>query len=177
MSVTVVRKLGVAASTSGPEKRVMGVDPSTKTGVAVVEGTKALHASVVKSDLIGARRMQAIAAGVGLLICEFKPDVVFIEGLAYGQYGSLVEMAQIRVLLELEFLKYGVPWYVVPPTSMKQWVTGSGRADKERIARAVRERWGFSHKKEDAMEAYALAQVGRFVLGKGAMKGVARGDV
>jgi len=61
-------------------------------------------------------------------------SVRFTRGMSYieGQKGILLSELELR----------GIPYYGLPIGTLKKWATGSGKADKKEVMRAVRDRWG-----------------------------------
>ncbi|MCX5318137.1 hypothetical protein [Streptomyces sp. NBC_00154] len=49
--------------------------------------------------------------------------------------------------------------HAVAPTSVKKFVTGSGRADKDKMLLAVYMRWQFEAPNHDVADAYTLARI------------------
>lgn len=166
----------------GQAGKVMGIDPSTKTGIVVLEGDDVLvEAWVNYPDETGLKRLQLIANYTALLAVKFQPDAIYIEGLNFNNKFTLVLLAQLRALLTDRLDKAGFRWMDVPPNTLKKWVTGSGAADKEAMWWASYFNWGreLGQCKEDVMEAYALARLGQAHLSgmdPGILKGVHNGS-
>lgn len=140
---------------------VMGIDPSTYTGVVVLKGGELATAKVVTfPDAEGIKRLQLIATSVWSLVEEYQPDQVFIEGYAYGNKFSLVLMVEIGTVIRYSLYQQGRSWWNVPPTQLKKWVTGKGTAKKKDMATFVKNRWGFTSPSDDVVDAYALARLG-----------------
>lgn len=58
--------------------------------------------------------------------------VVWIEGYSYGSTGSRIfEIGENGGILKYHLFQKGIPFKVVPPTTVKKFYTGSGRADKQ----------------------------------------------
>lgn len=170
--------MGVTAQLKVPKRIVMGVDPSTFLGYTILdEGGETTCTGVLNfPEEKSWERLQLIATAFRGLLVQYEPDEVFIEGLAYGNKFTLVLMTQIGTLVRLGMKDLGVAWWDVPPNVLKKWTTGKGSADKPAMAKAVKDRWGFKSKSDDVVDSFALAQLGRFVLGMGpgSLKGVSR---
>lgn len=151
--------------------RIMGVDPSTKTGVVVLDGDtgSVIQAAVVSfKETKAYTRLHLLEKSMKSLLIEHEPKVIVIEGYNYRNKFSLVTMVEIGTIFRLAFHSAGHRWYDVPPTTLKKITTGSGAADKDKMAVAVKQKWGFVSDSDDVVDAYALAQVGRTI----AMSGV-----
>lgn len=154
----------------------MGIDPSTKTGLVVLghEGETLAAVCVEFKEAKGFHRLQLIAKSMKSLIEEHKPDVVVVEGFAYGNRFTIVLMAQTGTIVRQALYSAGISWYDVPPTQVKKFVTGSGGADKAKMAKFVEERWGFVSKDDNIVDAYGMAQIARHIAlnGAGSLTGV-----
>src|SRR3954470_24748624 len=113
-------------------------------------------------NLTGWVRSQSIAAEVGVWL-DKKPDAVVIEGYSmqsmYRSGLTTVLLIEIGTLIRQEVYKRGVPWYVVPPKTLKQYATGKGNATKAEVKKAIKARWGFSSPSDDVCDAYVLARM------------------
>lgn len=142
--------------------RVMGIDPSTYTGLACLES----DGTLVGVKLInfpkerGLKRVQSIARAVKSIIREWKPEYIVIEGYAYSNVNTLVTLVEIGTMIRLEAYGLELPVIEVPPTVLKKQTTGKGNAKKAEMATHVFNRWGFENKSDDIIDAYALASLG-----------------
>lgn len=148
--------------------RVLGVDPGLgTTGYAVVElvcGTPALReAGVVKTKvaLDLASRLFILYSELRAVIQEFQPAVLALEGL-YSEYRfpqSALKMAHARGVVCLAAAQADVPVVDIAPGEVKNAITGSGRAGKEQVQRAVRSLFGLEKTPEppDLADAIAIA--------------------
>jgi crossover junction endodeoxyribonuclease RuvC len=60
-----------------------------------------------------------------------------------------------------------IPFIVIPPTSLKAYVTGKGNAPKELMIREVFKKWKYEADDNNDSDAYALARVAaEFVSGE-----------
>ena len=141
--------------------KILGVDPSTYTGLCLLENdqhkTKLLHFDKAR----GFERLHLIAQSFNNTVKEWSPDLVVIEGYAYGNVGSLVTLVEIGTLLRKTLYDGKISWYDAPPTLLKKFATGKGNANKAAIAIAVKQRWGFESKSDDVVDAYGLARLGQ----------------
>lgn len=92
----------------------------------------------------------------------FDTQVIALEGYAMnakfgremaGELGGLTRLLALR-----EFKKAPV---IVPPFSLKKFVTGGGPASKDQIRAAVEEKWGEKIKSHDIADAYGLARLAK----------------
>ena len=126
--------------------RWLGLDPGlNRTGYAVLERTPA-GPRLVEGGVLGsnaadplAARVAEIGAGVRELIREFRPLVVGVEQVfAHSRnYQSSLKLAHCRGAILLVAGDEGVPVVPLTPATIKVRTTGSGRADKKQMQRAV----------------------------------------
>lgn len=156
--------------------RVLGVDPSTKTGLCVVEEPeegckmprpKGELVAAARPNLTGMARARKIADQVVTFALSKKIDVVAVEGYAMGNRNSLVTLVEIGTLIRDRLWKNGFDRVVVvAPLQLKKFVLGKGKGQKDEVRLGVFKRWGFEHPSNDVVDAYALAVVGLAHLGK-----------
>lgn len=145
--------------------KILGIDPSTSTGLAVLGGDMPEHvaAKVTFASKRGMDRVQSIALAVGAFVDQHQPDFVLIEGYAYGNHNNLVPLVEIGTGIRLQLFTRKYDVIVVPPASLKKWTTDNGRASKDDMLAAVTKRWGFHSLHNDVVDAYALARYGQYL--------------
>lgn len=147
--------------------RAMGVDISTKTGIAVIDsGKKVVHASQVEfRKLTGFERAGNIAEAVRSLWSKFAPDIVVIEDYVHAS-PSIVTSVEIGTLVRFSLYMEDVePWYI-PPTTLKKFVSGSGSAKKDMMLMHIFKRWGFTASTDNIGDAVGLAMMGLCATGE-----------
>lgn len=141
--------------------RVAGLDVSTKTGLACIDSGETVGSKLITFPKArGFERVQLIANSVKNVMEEWSPGLIVIEGYGYGNTNTLVDLVEIGTGIRLGLKELGFSWWLVPPTSLKLWITGKGNAGKPQMAASVKERWGFESKSDDVIDGYALAQLG-----------------
>lgn len=145
----------------------VGIDPSTFTGLAAVgsasgpwEQTRLVRVETCR----GLRRVQLIAQQVEDWVRGLPPNgTICIEGYGYGNRFTIVGLVEIGTAIRLALLRMGIRWYDVPPTVLKAFATGKGNSKKPMVAAAVAERWGFTSKSDDVVDAYVLARMAEHI--------------
>ena len=143
--------------------RAVGIDPSTKTGVAVVsaepEGPEVLHSAEVRSPHKGLKRAIDIGEQVRVVLLKYSPDLVVIEGYGFGNAHTLATLVEVGTMIRYK-LHSVVPDYTeVAPNALKKFVTGNGNAKKDRMMLEVFKRWSFEGT-DNECDAVGLAMFG-----------------
>lgn len=156
---------------------VVGIDPSlTSAGVAILRDGQPVHVSHHGySGHNGAswqsrsRRVRWTAREVHKgAMSQGKPDLVSIEQHPSGVKISAHEFDRSALWHAIfgQFDAIGVPVVVIHPMTLKVWLTGTGRADKNVVIATVAEFW--PHQPimcSDEADALGLGLVGAFHLG------------
>jgi len=119
--------------------RILSIDQSyTSCGIVVFDDTEIIHVDrfVTKGkDKDMFQRAVIIAEEIVKVAKEFSPDLVALEGLAFGMRGSAT-----RDLAGLQFII--VAWLreinnfdvdIIAPLTVKKFATGNGRSKKEEL--------------------------------------------
>lgn len=141
--------------------RILGIDPSTYTGLCLLDGDQATTKLLNFSSYKGFKRIDLLYKSLANFVDDSNPDLAVIEGYAYGNKFSLVLMAEIGAMYRKVLFDRKVSWYTVPPTTLKKFATGKGTASKDDMKSSVIAKWGFSSEFDDIIDAYALARIGQ----------------
>jgi crossover junction endodeoxyribonuclease RuvC len=148
--------------------RIIGVDPGLEsTGYAVIDDLgreqAAIEGGVVRtkpSDPLESRLL-TIYQDIKAVLAEFLPGAMAIEDLhARYQHGrTAILMGHARGVICMAAAEAGVPVFHYQPARAKNMVTGSGKADKEQVQRAVsaRLRLDGTARNEHVADAFAVA--------------------
>jgi len=144
---------------------VLGIDPGlANTGYGVVErrGGRlvALDGGVIqtRAGVAHERRLADIHAGIEALLAEHQPDAVALEELYFGQnVRTAFAVGQARGVVMLAAGQRGVPCSSYTPQQVKGAVCGSGRAEKDQVARMVKTLLGLVEEPRPDHAADALA--------------------
>jgi Holliday junction resolvasome RuvABC endonuclease subunit len=143
---------------------VIGLDLSlTCTGVAGVGWTDHVRTKT-RSDA----RLDYLVTTIGTFIKA--ADMVVMEGPSYGHagQGGHEELAGLRCAVRLWCYRHRIPYGIVPPSSLKLYATGNGRATKGEIRSAVADRYGHHTEgagRYDEADAYVAMAMGLHHLG------------
>lgn len=141
----------------GPEKFV-GIDPSLScTGVSLVTSGSACTLRLEPKQLRGPNRLDWFYQHVRLLISSTAPDMVAIEGYAFGAQAQHHALGELGGVIRLALLHEAVPFVVAPPTVLKKFATGKGNADKAAVSKELYKRFAIDFDNNDEVDAAGLA--------------------
>jgi Holliday junction resolvasome RuvABC endonuclease subunit len=117
--------------------KVMGIDQSLNgTAVCIVDNDILVDFCVIRTDKF--KDVFSRTLTIALKICEVyenhKPDVVHIEGLAFAMRGNATRDLAGLLFTVVNVMALRHPearLILVPPTTLKKYATGSGKAKKE----------------------------------------------
>jgi len=117
---------------------VLGLDPSlTGFGVAATTGpgmVPCLYRLAPRTR--GHERLEYLRAEVRRL--AEGSDLAVIEGLSFAAKGNaLLDLAGLSYLIRHELWQMHIPYAVIAPAQLKQYMTGNGGADKIAVAMAL----------------------------------------
>lgn len=150
----------------------LGVDQSIRSsGLAVIEATgtyEPKHLGTIEpKKLKDAPRLKFIRDALQEVVRTFPIKQAALEGYSIASVNRSFDLGEVGGLVRLCLLDNGIPFIVVPPTSLKLFVTGNGQASKEQMQRAVLAKWNQNITQDDACDAYGLAHAARvFLTGK-----------
>jgi len=170
------------------DRRILGIDPGLNiTGYAVIEpgerGPRVVEAGIVRAaagrkKAALAERLRELYDSIVEVIQQLQPNVMVVEQL-YAHYQhprTAILMAHARGAILLAGSQRDLPVHSYNATQIKKTITGSGRAPKTQMQRAVQRELGLSKLPEppDVADALAVAlchyyaERNRALLGKGA---------
>ena len=71
-----------------------------------------------------------------------RNPVITLEGYSFGSTNRAFAIGEATGALKRYLFSYGFDWNVVPPTTIRKAVLGSGKASKEDVVNAYKERTG-----------------------------------
>jgi crossover junction endodeoxyribonuclease RuvC len=145
---------------------VLGVDPgSLRTGYGAVESDGNRHRLLETGALEpGARlslpeRLRGIHDGLRELIARLRPDVLAVEDVFHAaNTRTALVLGHVRGVVLLAGAQAGLRVHEYPPATVKQQVTGFGRAEKRQVAFMVAQLLALpAAEPGDATDALAVA--------------------
>ena len=158
------------------EKCWVGIDQSySGFAVTVLGEDSSYETTVAKFDSAGGERLSEVQAHLQETLTRAKEcckvQDVAMEGYAYGsimanKLGELGGVVKLT-LHETDDLGEGKNPMIVPPTSLKKYVTGRGNGvQKNQMLLQVYKKWNVEFPDDNAADSYGLAHI---VSGKGSM--------
>lgn len=133
-----------------------------KSGIVVMaEDFRVLSQTLIRVKSKSAQRLVDIEAGFDQIIKPYRDDaVVFVEGYAYGRPFQRESLAELGGVMRRYFCVNNITFWVIPPTTNKLFITGTGKAGKNYMKKMTKEKYGLSFKSDDVCDAYGLARLG-----------------
>ena len=153
--------------------RFIGLDPSTKTGfVALDESGQVLRAKELTG--IGDKDPLRMITLIDEVVAHIqKGDLIVIEGFGFATQQG-IQLGGIGWGVRMSLARRGFKYYEVAPNAVKKFVsvtgwTGevgnkkrlTGPQKKKAVMNAVKDHYGFTHKSDNIVDAYILAQIAR----------------
>lgn len=143
---------------------ILGIDPGLeRTGYAVIDvaARRVVDAGIVRTDtkLNLARRLGDIHAGLTEVLDEHSVSLMAVEDL-YAHYKhprTAILMGHARGTVLLLAAQRGIEVRSLPATTIKKTMTGSGRASKPQMQRAMMATLGLKQMPEPPDVADAMA--------------------
>ena len=146
--------------------RILGIDPGLNiTGYGVLEADdgrlRLREAGVIHGKSRGSltKRLVEIHQGVAEVIASLQPNVMALEEL-YSHYArprTAILMGHARGVICLAAAEAGIPVTHYSATQIKRILTGSGRAPKSQVQRAIQHELALAEVPDPPDVADALA--------------------
>lgn len=146
---------------------ILGIDPGYAiVGFGLLQSERAA-ASLLACGAINteaglplSKRLLQIANDLEELICQFKPDVMAVERLYFGNNVTTgIGVAQARGVILMTAERQGIPIYEYDPSQVKMAVVGYGKAEKHQVMDMTKRLLNLKAvpKPDDAADAVAIA--------------------
>jgi len=148
--------------------RYIGIDPSTKTGLVIMdEDGTVLHQEEIKTvSKTDPMRMIEISNAIRPKLEH--DDKVLIEGFSYGSKGKGVSTQYgIGWILRIDLFEMGIAYAEIPPKTLKKFAKGKGNVKKEDMILPIYKRWNYENDSDNIRDAFVLAMIGRALDGLG----------
>lgn len=141
--------------------RFVGLDPSTKTGVVILDSDGRLIDGMEISP--GGKDPARMLDIIESTIDELEPnDIVAIEGFGFASQSGFL-LGGIGWGIRLGMFTRSIRYDEVAPNALKKFAGAKGNAKKDELAVHIFKRWGFEHPSDNVRDAFILAQIARSV--------------
>lgn len=146
--------------------RYVGIDPSTKTGLVILnnKGDVLLNKEVKSAIETDPQRFINIALSITWELR--KDDIICIEGFSYGSKGRGVSTQYgIGWMIRAELIKHGYKYHDISPSAVKKFATGKGNTSKDGMVLPIYKHWGFESDSDNVRDAFVLAKIAQGLKG------------
>ncbi|MGO4369353.1 hypothetical protein AB4Z21_00905 [Paenibacillus sp. MCAF20] len=142
----------------------VGIDPSTKTGIVVLDtnGEAILKQEIQLVNGIRSTERELLDYGRHIVSMVPPGSKVCVEDFSYGSQGQGVS-TQYAVGYSIRFalLDAGIPFIKPTPSQLKKFATGKGNTTKDNMTIPILRLWDFEHKSDNVRDAFVLAQIAK----------------
>lgn len=92
-------------------------------------------------------------------------DLVALEGYSFASKFNREQMGELGGIVRLSLAAVDQRYIVIPPTTLKKFVTGSGNSPKNVMLQQVYKRWGEEFADDNMADSFAAGKFGRAYLG------------
>ena len=167
MTTTTAGRLAALAPGTSAYPLILGIDPGLlRTGYAVLSDQPPAEAGLIEAGVIRlargrplADRLVELEQGLEMIIATHRPTTLACEEL-YAHYRhprTAILMAHARGVILALAARRGLSVISVAATNVKKLLTGSGRAGKRQVQRAIMATLGLPVMPEPADVADAIA--------------------
>ena len=155
--------------------KIMGLDLSlTGTGIVGIAPGEEPYKKLIKSKpgdktpLGEIERLLGIKAEIQIILNELEPELVVIEGLAFGvkKTTALAQLAGLNYLIREFLVLKKIPFLICAPSTLKKFIIGKGNGDKNLMLLETFKHYGISFTDDNLCDAHGLAQCGAAVVGE-----------
>ena len=154
-----LKKIEGGLDPAGSSPFYMGIDQSY-TGYAIcayLDGK--YYIEVYKSDNRGIKRMMDIRDFLLDWMGYKNIKDVAMEGYAMGAMGKVFHLGELGGLTKMTLADHDLYPLIIPPTTLKKYVTGKGTGQKNLMLLHTYKKWGETFTDDNAADAYGLARL------------------
>jgi crossover junction endodeoxyribonuclease RuvC len=143
-------------------KYFVGVDLSlSETGLVVIDRNfKILQQELITT--LSTINIEARLLEIKNSLVKFfnKDSVIYLEGLSFASKGqSILELSGLHYFVRVYLYETNCFFKLIPPTTLKKFITGTGKAKKELMLLKVYKRFGEEFSNSNLCDAYSLARL------------------
>lgn len=146
---------------------ICGIDPSlTSTAVCFGCSEERWESRRFQSKNQGSgvvsrmKRIDNLVERVNDLLEEVAPAIILIENYSYGSRNNRELLGELGGILRWHLIDHTVHVFEVAPMTLKKFVTGKGKGQKQMMIAHVQKRWDQIFESDDEVDAFGLYQLG-----------------
>lgn len=143
--------------------KILGIDPAvTCTGWCLIDTRSfQVRKGEIKSKEKGTKRLFEIENNIGKLLP--RVDAAVLERAVFGiRYPEAIANIELGAIIKRLLYFWAIRFVIVSPTTLKKFITSSGKSPKNEILREAYRKWKVTGS-EHVVEAYALAKIGEMI--------------
>lgn len=105
-------------------------------------------------------RIIVVKKRIDFLLKKYKITHAVIEAPSFGSVGQKVQLTELTTPIKIALKTKGIPFYLVPPTTLKYFIAGKGNAEKEDLQKAIHEKYFLVFEDDNESDAFGLAVMG-----------------
>lgn len=150
----------------GSYTNILGIDPGTANiGIVIIDNYGVvLYKECWKPPNKGVERLLWVGDELAKLVDKYKIRDAAIEGYSYMSKWRAHDLGEVGGIIRVSLHEMGVRYSVVPPPTLKKFVTGKGNTKKELVPMHVFKKWGEEFEDTHTCDAYSLC---RYILEEG----------
>lgn len=154
------RVVGLDISLNRPGICILSGDPRTRVDAGLIVDSAMIRSG---EELRGPERLSVVTAAIWSWLRARRisgPGVLYVqEGYAFSR-SHAHSMGEIGGCIRRDIWASGGNLIVVPPSTLKKFVTKSGAADKNVMMKELYKRWGYDVDDDNQCDAFSCALVG-----------------
>ena len=155
-----LKKIEGGLALAGSSPIYLGIDQSYSGFAICAYNEGKYYAEVYKSTNKGMPRMLDIRSFLRYwLTQDIEILDVAMEGYAMGAKGQVFHLGELGGMVKMELALAGHYPLIIPPTTLKKYVTGSGTGQKNQMILHTYKKWGQTFTDDNACDAYGLARL------------------
>lgn len=142
----------------------VGLDPSTKTGLVVMDqqGNVALKKVIQLENGIKSTSYEVWEYAKHIVSLIPAGSLVCIEGFSFGSKGQGVSTQYgVGFALRFAMITCGIIYFEATPSQLKKFATGKGNTTKDNMTIPILRMWNFEHPNDNVRDAFVLAQIAK----------------
>lgn len=142
----------------------VGIDPSTKTGLVMLneQGQPYYQQEWKLINGIHSTAQQIKEYGESIVRALPEKSIVAIEGFSFSSKGQGVSTQYgVGFAIRFALISRGMMYIEPTPTQVKKFASGKGNTPKDGLVLPIFKQWGFEHSSDNVRDAFILAQMAK----------------